>query len=53
MNSWIAERAIRNEYQGLVNLLQQEIMLYPTVESAVDAFAAMARYSEYLRKSGK
>ncbi len=47
--SWVADRAIRSGFQGLAELLEQEVMVYPTIEYAVDAFAAMAHYSEYRR----
>jgi len=47
-----AAHAIERKWMGMSDILRRGYMIYPTIEAAVQAFAAMAEYSRYLRVAG-
>lgn len=52
ITSPVAQLAIRRGYPGLSYLLEQNIMLYPTIEDSIRAFAALARRHHFLEREG-
>ena len=52
ITSPVAGLVIRRRYPGLVYLLDQDIMLYPTIDDAVLAFSALAERYHFLEREG-
>jgi acyl-CoA synthetase (NDP forming) len=50
MTSTMARLAVRRGYPGLLKLVDQGIMLYPTIEDSVRAFGALAERGRFLRQ---
>ncbi len=50
LTSPVARWVFRRKYQGLLDLLKQGVMLYPTVEDAAKAFSALAERHDFLKK---
>ncbi len=51
--SWVAKKAVENDYTALLEFLGREIMLYPTQELAIKALASLADYRAYLNRHGR
>jgi acyl-CoA synthetase (NDP forming) len=52
MHSNVARLAVRRNYPGLINLLDQGIMIYPTIEDTVRAMAVLAERGKFLAVCG-
>ncbi len=52
MTSSVARLAVRRRYEGLLRIIESGSPLYPTLEDAVRAFAAMADRHEFLKANG-
>ncbi|MGQ9654119.1 MAG: acetate--CoA ligase family protein [Thermodesulfobacteriota bacterium] len=50
LTSPVARSVLRRKYDGLLDLLRQGVMLYPTVEDAAKAFSVLADRHDFLRK---
>jgi len=52
MSSPVARLAIRRSYPGLMRIMEQGIMLYPTIEDALRAMSALIGRYEFLARHG-
>jgi len=52
MTSPVARLAVRREYPGLLHLLERGVMLFPTIEDAINAFSALRRRAVFLEREG-
>jgi hypothetical protein len=53
MTSAVARLAVRRKYHSLVRLLEQGIMIYPTIEDVVKAFSYLADRYYFLKREGE
>jgi acyl-CoA synthetase (NDP forming) len=51
VTSNVARLAVRRGYAGLLQIIREGFVIYPTIEEAVRAFAAMADRHEFLKRS--
>jgi acyl-CoA synthetase (NDP forming) len=51
VTSNVARLAVRRGYGGLLEIIRKGFVIYPTIEEAVRAFAAMADRHEFLKRS--
>jgi acetyltransferase len=52
ITSNVARLAVRRGYAGLLEILGQKLIVYPTIEEAVKAYAAMADRYAFLQNNG-
>ena len=52
MTSSVARLAVRRKYASLVKLLEEGIMVYPTIEDVVKAFSYLADRYSFLKREG-
>jgi acetyltransferase len=52
ITSNVARLAVRRGYSGLLEIVDRNLVLYPTIEEAVGAYAAMADRYEFLKNNG-
>ena len=52
MTSAVARLAVRRKYTSIVRLLEQGIMIYPTLEDVVKAFSNLADRHHFLKREG-
>jgi len=52
ITSTVAKLAVRRNYEAVLMFLEKGVMVYPTLEDVVDAFAALAQRYEFLKREG-
>jgi acetyltransferase len=52
VTSNVARLAVRRGYSGLLEIINKNLVVYPTIEEAVRAYAAMADRQEFLKVNG-